>query len=122
MEPPVRINPMGSASPVPELPVAEVERAQVYYRDTLGFEIAWIEPGKEIGAVVNGRTTLFLRQRQSPFEPSVHWIFTPEIDTAYQEMQSTGANIVDTLETKPWGVRQFTIADLDGNLFHIHHG
>ena len=39
--------------PVPELPVADVERAQQYYRDKLGFEIGWLYPGKEIGAVVD---------------------------------------------------------------------
>ena len=27
------------------------ERAQAYYRDMLGFEIGWLYPGKEIGAV-----------------------------------------------------------------------
>ena len=27
--------------PVPELPVEDVERAQQYYRDVLGFEIGW---------------------------------------------------------------------------------
>ena len=37
--------------PTPELPVADVERAQEHYRDTLGFEIGWLYPGKEIGAV-----------------------------------------------------------------------
>jgi len=35
--------------PVPELPVADVERAQQHYRDALGFEIGWLYPGKEIG-------------------------------------------------------------------------
>jgi catechol 2,3-dioxygenase-like lactoylglutathione lyase family enzyme len=34
--------------PVPELPVADVERAQQHYRDVLGFEIGWLYPGKEI--------------------------------------------------------------------------
>ena len=32
--------------PVPELPVADVEEAQRYYRDVLGFEIGWLYPGK----------------------------------------------------------------------------
>jgi hypothetical protein len=32
--------------PVPELPVAEVERPQQHYRDALGFEIGWLYPGK----------------------------------------------------------------------------
>jgi catechol 2,3-dioxygenase-like lactoylglutathione lyase family enzyme len=30
--------------PVPELPVADVEKAQHYYRDVLGFEIGWLYP------------------------------------------------------------------------------
>jgi hypothetical protein len=35
--------------PVPELPVAEVERPQQHYRDALGFAIGWPYLGKEIG-------------------------------------------------------------------------
>ena len=48
-------------------------------------------------------------------------IFAPEIDATYQELKTAGANIVEPLEKKPWGLWQFTVADLDGNLFHIHH-
>jgi hypothetical protein len=33
--------------PTPELPVGDVERAQQYYRDALGFEIGWRD-GKAI--------------------------------------------------------------------------
>ena len=28
--------------------------------------------------------------------------------------------MVDPLETKPWGLRQFTVKDPDGSLFHFH--
>ena len=35
--------------PVPELPVADVERAEQHYRDALGFEIGWLYPGKGMG-------------------------------------------------------------------------
>ena len=108
--------------PVPELPVADVERAQRYYRDTLGFEIGWLYPTKEIGAVTRGKATIFFRKRQSPFEPAVHWVFTEDIDAAYYELKSSGANIVDPLEDKPWGMRQFTVEDIDGNRFYIHSG
>ena len=34
------------AQPVPELPVADVERAQEHYRDALGFDVAWLSPDK----------------------------------------------------------------------------
>jgi predicted enzyme related to lactoylglutathione lyase len=108
--------------PVPELPVADVERAQQHYRDALSFEIRWLEPDKGIGAVSRGDMgPIFLRKRQPPFEPAVHWVFAEDIDASYQELTSLGANIVDPLEKKPWGLRQFTVQDLDGNLFYFHH-
>ncbi len=107
--------------PVPELPVADVERAQQHYRDVLGFETGWLYPGKEIGAVSRGHATVFFRKREEPFEPVVHWVFADDIDASYAELQSLGANIVEPLETKPWGLRQFTVRDLDGNIFYFHH-
>ena len=107
--------------PVPELPVADVERAQEHYRDALGFEIGWLYPGKEIGAVSRPDATIFLRRRMPPFEPAVHWVFAEDIDALYRELKSLGANIVEPLEKKPWGLWQFTVSDLDGNLFYFHH-
>ncbi len=106
--------------PVPELPVADVERAQQHYRNALGFEIGWLYPGKEIGAVLRPGVTIFFRKKQPPFEPAVHWVFAEDIDASYKELTSSGANIVDPLERKPWGLRQFTVKDLDGNLFYFH--
>jgi predicted enzyme related to lactoylglutathione lyase len=108
--------------PVAELPVVNVERAQQHYRDALGFEIGWIEPGKDIGSVTRGNVAIFFRKREPPFEPAIHWVFAEDIEASYQELKSSGANIVDPLETKPWGIRQFTVKDLDGNLFYIHNG
>ena len=107
--------------PVPELPVADVERAQRHYRDVLGFEIGWLYPTKEIGAVSRGSAAIFFRKRELPFEPAIHWVFAEEIDELYAELQSSGANIAEPLERKPWGLRQFTVKDLDGNLFYFHH-
>jgi predicted enzyme related to lactoylglutathione lyase len=105
---------------VPELPVADVERSQQHYRDVLGFQIAWLEPGKEIGAVSRTNVAIFFRKRQEPFEPAVHWVFAPDVDATYEEFRSSGAKIVEPLEKKPWGLRQFTVEDLDGNRFYFH--
>jgi len=113
------LSPIGP--PVPELPVADVERAQRHYRDVLGFEIGWLEPDKGIGAVSRGKVVIFLRRRQPPFEPAVHWVFADDLDATYRELTSSGANIVEPLEKKPWGLTQFTVADADGNLFYFHH-
>ena len=107
--------------PVPELPVADVERAQQHYRDVLGFEIGWLDAEKAIGAVSRGDVAIFFRRRTPPFEPAVHWVFAEDLDASYRELISAGANIVDPLEKKPWGLRQFTVADMDGNRFYFHH-
>ena len=106
--------------PVPELPVADVELAQEHYRDVLGFEIGWLYPDKTIGAVSRGDVVIFFRKTGLPFEPAVHWVFAEDIDASYGELKSSGANIVEPLETKPWGLRQFTVEDLDGNVFYFH--
>jgi hypothetical protein len=84
--------------PVPELPVADVQRAQHHYRDALGFEIGWLYSGKEIGAVSPCYVAMFFRRREPRFEPAVHWVFAEDIDASYQELKSLGANIVDPLE------------------------
>jgi len=108
--------------PVGELPVADVERAQAYYRDVLGFVVGWLEPDKGMGSVSRDKAVIFLRRREGSFEPVVHWVYSEDIEASYAEMQGVGAKIVDPLELKPWGIRQFTVADLDGNLFYFHAG
>jgi uncharacterized glyoxalase superfamily protein PhnB len=107
--------------PVPELPVTDVESAQQHYRDALGFEIRWLHSGKEIGAASRGNVAIFFRKRTPPFEPAVHWVFAEDVDATYEELKALGANIVEPLEGKSWGLRQFTVEDLDGNRFYFHH-
>jgi predicted enzyme related to lactoylglutathione lyase len=105
---------------VPELPVADVELAQRYYRDALGFAIGWLHPDG-IGAVSNGQVAIFLRKTAPPFAPAIHWVFAEDIDATYAELNAFGATIVEPLELKPWGLRQFTVEDIDGNRFYFHH-
>jgi uncharacterized glyoxalase superfamily protein PhnB len=47
-------------------------------------------------------------------------VFAEDIDRSRQELTSSGADIVEPLERKPRGLRQFTVKDLDGNLFYSH--
>jgi len=68
-----------------------------------------------------GDVAIFFRKRKPPFESAVHWVFAEDIDASYQELKSLDVNIVDPLGKKPWGLRQFTVQDLDGNLFYFHH-
>jgi uncharacterized glyoxalase superfamily protein PhnB len=107
--------------PVPQLPVEDVEKAQIYYRDVLGFEILWTYPDKYIGAVARDMTIFFARTNK-PIEPNVHWIYVENVDLAYAEFKDRGADIIDAIENKPWNIRQFTMRDLNGHIFYIHQG
>jgi uncharacterized glyoxalase superfamily protein PhnB len=106
--------------PVPELPVQDVVRSQEHYRDALGFEIGWLDSSGDIGAVSRDEIAIFLRRRTRQFEPAVHWMFAPNLDATYAELNARGARIVEPLEKKPWGLRQFTVEDIDGNRFYFH--
>ena len=111
---------MRLSQPTPELPVRDVRSAQEYFRDRLGFEIAWHHEAGRIGAVALGECAIFFRETDGDIHPATFWIFTEEVDSAFEDLSARGAEIVDPVEDKPWGMRQFTIRDLNGNLFHFH--
>ncbi len=108
--------------PVPEIPVADVQKAQEYYTRIFGCKTEWFYPDGEIGSVSNGETALFFRKRKPPFEPAVNWIYCEDVDETYRHLKNAGASITDDIEDKPWGIRQFSVEDLDGNIFYFHHG
>ena len=67
------------AQPVPQLPVQDVEKAQIYYKDKLGFEISWTNPDKYMGAVERGDVAIFFAKVNSSIEPNIHWIFSDKV-------------------------------------------
>ena len=107
--------------PVPQLPVEDVEKAQNYYSEVLGFEILWIYPDKYIGAVARENVTIFFARTDRAIEPNIHWIFAEDVDSTYTEFKTRGVDIVEDIENKPWNMRQFAIRDLNGHIFYIHH-
>jgi uncharacterized glyoxalase superfamily protein PhnB len=68
-----------------------------------------------------GNVAIFLRKTTPPFAAAVHRVFAEDIDATYKELKSLGANIVEPLEKKPWRLSQFTVEDIDGNRFYLHH-
>ncbi len=115
------MNSVSINKPTPELPVTTVEEAQQYYHDHLGFDIAWLDPSGDIGAVSQGDTALFLRRHAEPIHPIAMWVYCEELEAFYEYFQTRGAKLIEPIETKPWGISQFTLADLHGNRFYFHH-
>ncbi|HVK96566.1 MAG TPA: VOC family protein, partial [Flavisolibacter sp.] len=87
--------------------------------DMLGFTIGWIIPEKTIGAVSKGETVLFLGKRET-IVPYTLWVFADNVEEIYQEFIEAAVKIIEDIQNKPWGMRQFTIEDIDGNRFIFH--
>ena len=111
---------MKLAQPTPELPVRSVADAQDYFRDRFGFAVAWHHKEGRIGAVAHGECSIFFRETEDEIHPGTFWIFTDDVDVAFLQLSSRGADIVEPVTDKPWGLRQFSVKDLNGNLFHFH--
>ena len=104
----------------PELPVRDVKAAQAYYRERMGFDIAWHNEDGQIGAVSHGDCAVFFRQTAGPIHPVIHWVFCPDVDATQADFAARGADIIDPIADKPWGMRQFTVRDLNGHIFYFH--
>ena len=111
---------MTLAAPTPELPVRDVVVAQHHWRDRFGFEVAWHDADGQIGAVALGDGAVFFRETAGSITPVTLWMFADDVDAAYAAMVDRGAEIVDPISDKPWGMRQFTLQDQDGHLIHVH--
>ncbi|WP_324754550.1 VOC family protein [Roseovarius sp. Pro17] len=98
-----------------------VAEAQAYFRDHWGFQIAWHNTEGRIGAVSHGPCAIFLRETDDAIHPATFWIFAEDVDQAFAELSERGADIVAPITDTPWGLRQFSLRDLSGNIFHFHH-
>ena len=101
-----------------QLPVRDVAEAQRYFRDVLGFEIAWTR-GDEFGAVRSGNTELFLCKSREVSAGATLCVLVEDAERSFAIYRERGAKIVEPLETKPWGVREFTIEEPNGHRFRI---
>lgn len=105
---------------VPNLPVRDVPAAQEWYRDVLGLEINWIWEAN-FGSVGRDNVELF-RAEHDDARPVVCSVFVDDVDVVHDQCRERGGDIVEELELKPWGVREFSVRDPDGNVLRIGHG
>jgi uncharacterized glyoxalase superfamily protein PhnB len=100
----------------PELPAANLETALAYYEQKLGFEVAMHLHENEYAIVERDGVAIHLfscaESRRS--KVGVH-IFTPDLDQLFAELSERGATIVQAIERKPWGNRDFRVHDDNGN-------
>jgi len=114
---------------VPEIPVRNVTTAAEYYVNALGFRLDWHNDQEGIGGISQGDCRMFLtdppfRQDEGNNGTVVVWLnlnSKREVDELYRRWREAGAKIVAEPEDKPWHLREFRVADLDGNQIRIFY-
>jgi uncharacterized glyoxalase superfamily protein PhnB len=114
---------------VPEIPVGTINEAAAYYQDKLGFALDW--NGEDIGlaGISKGNCRMFLadqeyRKAGGNVGPLVLWLnleSREEVDDLYRLWNASQAHLMSSPESKPWGLYEFTAADLDGNRFRVFY-
>ncbi len=116
-------------APVPEIPATNIDNAAAYYVEKLGFHFDWGDEQGGIAGISRGDCRLFLtnpsfRERYGNAAPLLFWLnldSKAEVDELFAEWNAAQAKIVSEPEDKPWKLREFTAADLDGNLIRVFY-
>lgn len=120
---------MRLSAPVPEIPAANVDSAVAYYVDTLGFTLDWGGEEGGIAGISSEDCRLFItnaafRERIGNAGPVVVWLnlrSKAEVDALFAQWKAARARIISEPEDKPWKLREFIAADLDGNLLRVFY-
>ncbi|MEM8781242.1 MAG: GNAT family N-acetyltransferase [Planctomycetota bacterium] len=108
----------------PIFAVRDVNETLAFYRDVLGGGGEWTygdPPG--FGGVRLGSVQLcFQRQPEvaGKIEGLEHFLFAEQIDALYEQHAAAGAPIVEPIENKPWGLREYVVRDPNGYRLRIH--
>ena len=116
-------------APVPEIPAANVDKAAAYYINTLGFTFDWGDDQGGIAGISRGNCRLFItnrsfRESYGNIAPILFWLnldSKAEVDELFAQWKAARAKIVSEPEDKPWKLREFMAADLDGNLIRVFY-
>lgn len=114
---------------VPEIPVTDMNAALDYYQRKLSFDIDWGGADGGIAGISKGECRMFLtdrdfRQHHGNAPPVLIWInlnSKDEVDELYRIWNAAEARIISPPASKPWKLHEFTVSDLDGNLFRVFY-
>jgi catechol 2,3-dioxygenase-like lactoylglutathione lyase family enzyme len=102
--------------------VSDLKKAKEFYEKTLGLEkkyeyssyVGFECGGIEIGLIPK----LEKEQKVNPSSPSVEFL-VDNIEKACEALKRKGVKFIKELHDEPWGGKQATFADPDGNILEI---
>jgi predicted enzyme related to lactoylglutathione lyase len=103
------------------LRVADIEATKGFYTDYLGlsteeFNMGWVA---RYTSPDTGANVQLVTRDATASEDSAISIHTNDVESAYEEAQKLGYEIVHPITTEAWGVRRFLVRAPDGNVINI---
>jgi catechol 2,3-dioxygenase-like lactoylglutathione lyase family enzyme len=112
--------PDGPAAPqllrkaLPAMPVDDVPAAVAHYRDVLGFRVNYQQ--HDLGVMDRDAVTLLLIARTERHKGiGSAYVYVESSDALYAELKARGADVRGLPVSRPWGLREFLVADPEGN-------
>jgi catechol 2,3-dioxygenase-like lactoylglutathione lyase family enzyme len=111
---PCRPRPTMVQRALPEFPCDDLAAAIAHYRDVLGFNINYAD--EYVGVMDRDRVTVLLLPR-SPRHSGIGsaYFYVEDADALYAELKVRGALVQGEPLSHPWGLRDFTVFDPEGN-------
>jgi len=115
---------MGYLSPL--LAVRNMKQTIKFYQNALGFKMGMVFPDSENPEYADlskdGMVLMFIPAKDHGIGSDeklgigvyLYMEIDGDIDEYYAELKSKGVNIVGDIKDEPYGVRDFTIADING--------
>jgi uncharacterized glyoxalase superfamily protein PhnB len=99
---------------MPALPFDDVPAAVVHYTNVLGFSVNYQQ--KDLGVLDrdDARVLLIARTPQHTGMASAYF-YVRDADALYAELVERGAKVEGAPISHPWGLREFVVADIEGN-------
>lgn len=98
---------------LPELPLTDVAAGVAYYQKVLGFHINYQQD--DLGVMDRDDVTLLLIARGERQGIGSCGAYVRDADALYAELVSRGANVLGEPVSRPWGLRDLRVLDLEGN-------
>jgi catechol 2,3-dioxygenase-like lactoylglutathione lyase family enzyme len=106
--------PRGIRLALPELPFDNVPAAVDYYCDVLGFRINYQQD--DLGVLERDAITILLIARTEQHTGIGSFgTYVENADALYAELMAKGARVQGAPVSYPWGLRCFSVLDLEGN-------
>jgi predicted enzyme related to lactoylglutathione lyase len=104
----------------PTLHVTDMRRTLSFFEGSLGFRCTFklqddLHPEIPYAIVARDQVEIHLQLRETAAGTSVCYITVDDADSVWAEVQKAGVRVLRPIEDSAYGMRDFNVADPDGN-------